>query len=274
MRLLIQDGVQFFGENDKLRIATEYYRALLGHPSPSLPTVDLSQLYGSADLGALEEPFTWAEIATAIKKSPNNRSPGPDGFTNEFYKCFKEVLKEDLMRLFQEFYELGSNFHGINVANVVLIPKKEAPTDIRDFRPISLVHSLPKLITKVLAARLQRLIPAMIHPLQLGFLPGRCIIENFMLAAELVQQGAKRKKPMIVLKLDFRKAFDSVSWDALFQIFQARGFGSRWNHWISNIFTSSSSQVLLNGQIGEKIQSKCGLRQGGCTVTLSFHTSC
>lgn len=90
--------------------------------------------------------------------------------------------------------------------------------DIRDFRPICLVHSLPKLVTKVLAMQLQRRIPTLVHPLQSGFLPGGCIIENFALAAELVQQAKKRKKPMIVLKLDFQKAFDSVSWDALFKI--------------------------------------------------------
>ena len=83
------------------------------------------------------------------------------------------------------------------------------------------------LATKVLVVQLQRLIPNLIHPLQSGFLPGRCIVENFALAAELVQQVKKRKTLMIVLKLDFQKAFDSISWDALRHILTTRGFGSR-----------------------------------------------
>lgn len=67
---------------------------------------------------------------------------------------------------------------------------------------------------------------------------------------------------MIVLKLDFRKAFDSVSWDALNQIMEARGFGNRWIHWINILLSSSSSSVLINGQIGDKIKLQSGLRQG------------
>ena len=67
---------------------------------------------------------------------------------------------------------------------------------------------------------------------------------------------------MIALKLDFRKAFDSVNWDALKQILAARGFGDRWIRWVDSILTTSSSRILINGNPGERILSKCGLRQG------------
>lgn len=67
----------------------------------SLPTLDISLLYDQTDLSILEEPFSWGETAAIIHKSPNNCSPGPDGYTNEFYKVFKDVLKEDLMRFYQ-----------------------------------------------------------------------------------------------------------------------------------------------------------------------------
>lgn len=68
--------------------------------------------------------------------------------------------------------------------------------------------------------------------------------------------------PMIVLKLDFRKAFDSVSWEALFKILAARGFGDKWLGWINCLLSSSSSRVMINGILGEKIMLKSGLRQG------------
>ena len=67
---------------------------------------------------------------------------------------------------------------------------------------------------------------------------------------------------MIVLKLDFQKAFDSVSWDALKLILAARGFGSRWVRWIHDILSTSSSRIIINGTLGERILSRSGLRQG------------
>lgn len=224
--------------------------------------LDPCQLYQPLALDDLEQTFSWAEIVSAINKSPNNKSPGPDGFTNEFYKAYKHLIKEDLMRFFSEFYNLQANLAGVNTASIVLLPKKESPIEIKDFKPISLVHSLPKLSTKVLANRLQKRIPEMVHPLQSGFLAGRCIVENFALAAELVQFAHKRKLPMIVLKLDFRKAFDSVSWEGLLAILAARGFGQRWISWIKELLHSSSSRVLVNGSMGDPIQSRSGLRQG------------
>lgn len=87
-------------------------------------------------------------------------------------------------------------------------------------------------------------------------------MENFALAAELVQYAKKRNKPMIVLKLDFRKAFDSVSWDGLLSILEARGFDQRWIGWIKELLFTSTSRVLINGQLGDVIHCRSGLRQG------------
>uniref|UniRef100_A0A8R7TU90 Reverse transcriptase domain-containing protein n=1 Tax=Triticum urartu TaxID=4572 RepID=A0A8R7TU90_TRIUA len=114
------------------------------------------------DLSSLEEQFSWAEIVSAIKRSPNNRSPGPDGFTNEFYKCFKETLKPDLLNFFSDFHANNADLSGVNSASIVLLPKKEISMEIKDFRPISLVHSLPKLATKFLTTRLQLWIPKLV----------------------------------------------------------------------------------------------------------------
>lgn len=262
IKMLLKDGVEFFADQDKLSIATEFFTNIFGTTSGSLPTVDVTQLYDQVDLGNLEEPFSWGEIVSVIDKLPNNRSPGPDGFTKEFFKAFKHTMKDDLLHFLHDFYDHKIDLQGINTAILVLLPKKESPTNIKDFRPISLVHSVPKLTTKALAVRLQKIIPTLVHPLQSSFLPGRCIVENFVLAAEMAQQAKKRKMPMIVLKLDFQKAFDSVSWDALLQILAARGFGDRWIRWISTLLHSSSSRVMINGQLGEKIISQSGLRQG------------
>ena len=151
---------------------------------------------------------------------------------------------------------------GINSAFITLLPKKDTPLEMRDFRPISLVHSIPKLVSKVLACRLKAWIPLLIHSLQSGFLRGRSIIENFTLAAEMIQYAHKRKMLVIALKLDFHKAFDSVSWSCLHKVLEARGFSQLWISWIQMLLSTGSSKVLINGQLGAPIRAKRGFRQG------------
>lgn len=109
---------------------------------------------------------------------------------------------------------------------------------------------------------LQPLIPFLVHPEQTGFLRGRCISENFVLATELVQCCHKRKQPAVVLKLDFRKAFYSVSWVALDRVLEEKGFLIRWRTWVRDLNTSSRSAVVLNIVPGRWFECKKGLRQG------------
>lgn len=104
--------------------------------------------------------------------------------------------------------------------------------------------------------------PFLVHPDQTGFLKGRSISENFIYAAELVQTCHKRKIPAIALKLDFRKAFDSIEWEALDRVLEAKNFPARWTSWIQQILTTSQTSVLLNGTPGNWIKCRKGLRQG------------
>lgn len=87
-----------------------------------------------------------------------------------------------------------------------------------------------------------------------------------------MQQAKKRKTPMIVLKLDFQKAFDSVSWDALHHILIARGIGSRWVRWINDLLSSSCSRILINGTLGERIFIQKWAETRRFSITLSIHS--
>jgi hypothetical protein len=119
-----------------------------------------------------------------------------------------------------------------------------------------------KIISKILTTRLQKQIQRLIDIDQTGFLKGRSISENFIYATELVQCCHKRKKPTLVLKLDFSKAFDSVSWDSLLEILDARGFPPTWCDWMRLLLTSSRSAMVVNGCPGPWFTCKHGLRQG------------
>ena len=119
-----------------------------------------------------------------------------------------------------------------------------------------------KLFTKVMVNRLKPVIPLLIDADQTGFIHGRSIAENFVYAADLLSCCYKRKVPTAVLKLDFKKAFDSVEWGSLDKILAARGFDDPWRSWISKILTSGKTAVMLNGVPGRWITCRRGLRQG------------
>ena len=155
-----------------------------------------------------------------------------------------------------------ANFELLNSAFVTLLPKKEDASNIKDFRPISLVHSFAKLVTKILANRLAGFLNQLISPNQSAFIKGRFILDNFMLVHQTTKFLHQQKKARILLKLDINKAFDSVSWPFLLEVLKQLGFGPIWCDIISGLLRTSSTQVLLNGSPGERIHHQRGLRQG------------
>ena len=188
-------------------------------------------------------------------------SPGPDGFGPAFFKRNWNLVKNDLMCVLQDFHSLA-DLRPINKSFIVLLPKKAGANRPDNFRPISLQNCCLKISTKCLTLRLKSLMPNLVHPDQTRFIFGRAIAENFVYAAGIVQACNKRSAPAAVFKLDFRKAFDSISWDVLDRILEAKGFPELWRAWVRNLNLSSQTAVLLNGVPGRWIQCRRGLRQG------------
>ncbi|KAJ3687082.1 hypothetical protein LUZ61_016246 [Rhynchospora tenuis] len=241
---------------------SSFFQTLIGTEVPCL-AYSCNTLYSqSSQIFTLDDPFTEQEVHHAVMKLADNKASGPDGIPNEFCKIHWNIMKPTLMSIFEELYTGKLQLEKINFAHVILLPKIEGAQSMNDFRPISIINYVPKIISKVLALRLQPFLPSLISPSQTGFLKGRLIYENFIVARELTNHINSDKIPAVLLKLDFYKAFDSVSWDFLFSILLTRGFPPKFISWIKLSLTTATSAILVNGVIGPTFNHKKGLRQG------------
>ncbi|GMI80386.1 hypothetical protein HRI_001707900 [Hibiscus trionum] len=190
------------------------------------------------------------------------RAPGPDGFNLEFFKRYWTQIKDEIMSLFSDFFECKLSMEKINQSFIALIPKVSAPDAVEDFRPISLVGSLYKVIAKVLAKRLAGCINDLIGETQFAFLSGRQIADCSFVANELIDYVQKKKESAIIFKADFKKAYDTVDWNFLDYVQMKMGFGSKWRNWIKMCIATAKVAVLVNGQPTNSFPISRGLRQG------------
>ncbi|RVX14383.1 Transposon TX1 uncharacterized 149 kDa protein [Vitis vinifera] len=136
----------------------------------------------------LDSPFTEEEISKAIFQLDKDKASRPDGFTITVFQDCSDVIKEDLVKVFAEFHRSGITNQSTNVSFIVLLPKKSLTKKISDFKPISLITSLYKIIAKVLSGRLRGVLHETIHSTQGAFVQGRQILDAVLIANEIVDE--------------------------------------------------------------------------------------
>lgn len=184
-----------------------------------------------------------------------------DGYTLAFYQECWDTVKGDLMKVFNEFFE-GGVINGItNETYICLIPKKQHATKVKDFRPISLITSLYKILAKVLSQRPKKVIPTTIAENQCAFIEGRQILDCCLIANEMVEEIRHKKKKGWVFKIDLEKAYDHVDWKFLNFVLYKKGFGDRWRKWIKWCNFNVTFSVIINGKPRGKFKGERGLRQ-------------
>ena len=140
-----------------------------------------------------------------------DKAPGPEGFTIAFWQSCWEFVKKEILEMFKEFHEQSSFLKSLSNTFLVLIPKKGGAVDLGDFRPISLLGGLYKLLAKVLANKLKRVLGKVVAPTQNAFVMGRQILDVSLIANEVIDLWQKRKEKGLNGKLDIEKAYDSIN---------------------------------------------------------------
>jgi hypothetical protein len=159
-------------QDDKAKLVYNHYAQVMGTPTTRTKAINWQELgYEHHDLEDLDAPFTKEEIASVVKEMPPEKAPGPDGFIGMFYKKCWSIVKDDIVQAIMSFYSHRTAKLGlINRANIVLLPKSQVAAQVSDYRPISLINSVVKIITKILAIRLAPHMNSLVSTAQNAFI--------------------------------------------------------------------------------------------------------
>ncbi|KAL8109505.1 hypothetical protein AgCh_025564 [Apium graveolens] len=260
------NGEIVFGRQAVTNVAVEFFSNSLGSPPP-LQEIDLRSLQCAQvtdnQASLLLMGITLEIILSTLKTMKKNSAPGPDGFNVEFFLSTWDIVGDIFCKAVKHFFDSGQMNPGINSTAIALIPKTLTPTHMKDYRPISLCSVSYKCIVKILANRIKPLMSTLIHSSQSAFIPGRSISDNILLAQELFI-GYQRQSgvPRCALKIDLHKAFDSITWDFIFDALNKMRFPDKFVQWLRACVTMPRFSVKINGALTGYFRGAKGLRQG------------
>jgi len=246
------------------RVIVDYFKEL--YKTTTIDHLELSHLRLSRltemKSKELEKKVTLEEIKEAFLSCDPTKAPGYDGFNLRCLKHVWPVIGEEFSRCILNFFATGKLPNSVNITWVTLIPKKKDAVDLKDFRPISTVGSIYKVIAKILSRRLREVMLDLIGTAQTAFVKGRQILDGALIANETVAWLKKYKKAGVILKLDFQKAYDTINWGSLDLVMAEMGFGQKWRSWIMECVSTARMSIIVNGKPSKPFQMGRGLRQG------------
>ena len=221
-----------------------------------LPSLDLS------DSEDCDRPLSPEEVDVAIRQLSQNKSPGLDGLTSEFYQCFWPIIREDLIAIFEASIHNQILPVSFRRAVITLLPKKGDLLDITNWRPVSLLNVDYKIFAKVLANRLKSVIGNVIHTDQSYTIPERSIYNNINLIRDVLLYANYNNLPLAILNLDQKKAFDNVDKEYLFKTMKAMGFGDYFTSCVKLLYNGTESLLKVCGSLTCPFPFAKGIRQG------------
>ncbi|XP_074291932.1 uncharacterized protein LOC141618749 [Silene latifolia] len=217
------------------------------------------------------EAVTEKEIKDALYSIPANKAPRPDGFSSQFFRDSFDITGTDIIGAVQELFSSGKMLKQINSTTITLIPKKTRPNTVADFRPIACCNVVYKIISNVICTRLATVLPDIISETRSAFLKGWDIVDNILICHDLVRLYKRKAcSPRCMMKVDLKKAYDSIEWEFIKQMLKALKFPDQMVHWIMGCVTTPWYTLSLNGSNFGYFQGRRGIRQGEPMSPLLF----
>lgn len=224
------------------------------------------KVLNNVDKQKCEADVSVSEIKYAIFNLNNNKSPGPDGLTPEFYKCFYNDIVNLYHDMLVETFQYGELPESLKLAILTLIFKKGDKDLLKNYRPISLTNYDYKILAYILAQRMQNVIKSIINEDQSAYIKGRYIGCNVRTIEDLMHYCDKFDVNGSLICLDFEKAFDSVNWYFLMSCLKKFNFGKKFIKWIQIFYNDPKICIKNNGHISKSFTAGRGIRQG-CPVS-------
>lgn len=181
------------------------------------------------------------------------------------------MLRDPVCAIIQGFCLGTIDISRLNYAILSLIPKVKGAESISQFRPIALINNFAKFPAKGFATRLSHLAHRVLNSTQTAFVKGRLILNSILCLHEIVHDLRARGSRAVILKLDFEKAYDSISWDFLRQVLLAKGFEAAYVHRVMQLVSGGQTAVSVNGKTSNYFANSRGLRQGDPASPLLFN---
>lgn len=247
------------------------YYSLLYTPEHTPDSAALDNFFNSLDIpkvdeeavGKLDQPLSVEELKIAIASMQGGKCPGPDGYPVEFYRTFFPLLAPLLVDMYNESFENHTLPSTLTYATISLILKKNKdPLDCASYRPISLLNVDLKLLSKLLALRLDPILPTVISPDQTGFIRHRHSFYNLRRLYNIIYSQPSSTTTEALISLDALKAFDRVGWPYLFYTMQKFGLGQNFIAWVQLLYSAPKASVRTNNNFSEYFSLHRSTRQG------------